>query len=215
MSLMQLLEKKMALIDIQYLPPLSFFAAIVPHKQIKLEAHENFVKQTYRNRAIFLSSQKTDQLTVPLVGANKKILIKDIKIDNSQMWSVKHWRTLKTCYGKSPFFEFFADELHALFLKRYNFLWDLNITFLTNCLDIIRLKVDLTETDSYEKSVIDNVIDYRSLISPKKPELVQDFYKPHIYYQNFGSTFEANLSIIDLIMNEGPNALKIIKESRA
>ena len=112
-------NKATALIDIQYLPSLAFFAAIEPFKEIQLESHENFVKQSYRNRAYLLSSQKIEALTVPLIGANKKIYSKDIKIDNSQLWANKHWRSIKTCYGKAPYFEFFAD---VFFLVQLRFL---------------------------------------------------------------------------------------------
>ncbi len=205
---------KKALIDCHYLPSVAFFTAIAPHEMVVLESHENFIKQTYRNRTVVLSSQKRATLTVPLIGANKKICTKNIKIDNSQLWSKRHWRTIKTCYGKAPYFEFFAEEFHPIIEKHHSFLWDLNLAFLTKCLNIIRLNTVLTESDSFEKYVDENVIDYRSLINPKKPELLSKVYKPMSYYQNFGNTFEANLSVVDLIMNEGPNSLHIIRKSR-
>lgn len=204
-----------ALIDIQYLPSLAFFAAIEPFKEIQLESHENFVKQSYRNRAYLLSSQKIEALTVPLIGANKKIYSKDIKIDDSQLWANKHWRSIKTCYGKAPYFEFFADELHQVYHKKFAFLWDLNLALLTKCLKITQIKTKLTESDSYKKNVNENVVDYRSLLNPKKPDLLRQVYKPHPYQQSFGNTFEANLSVVDLFMNEGPNSLQIIRKSRA
>lgn len=204
-----------ALIDLQYLPSIAFFSAIVNSEEVKLEAHEYFEKQTYRNRASFLSSQQVEVLSVPLVGANKKIKTRDIKIDQSQLWSNKHWRTLKTCYGKSPYFEFFADEFLDVYKQNHQFLWDLNLAFLTKCLRMMQLKIKLTESDSYKKDVNNNVIDFRSFINPKKAYLLKDVYQPIAYQQNFGNTFEVNLSVVDLIMNEGPNSLSIIKKSKA
>ncbi len=204
---------KSILIELQYLPSIAFFSSLEGKEELILEANEFFEKQTYRNRCHLLSSQQIEILTVPLQGANKKIKTKDIKIENSQNWSKKHWRSIQTCYGKSPFFEFFADEFKPIYEKEYNFLWDLNLDLLTLCLKIKGKKIKITESGSYQKVVSENVMDARSLIHPKKPELLQQFYKPKAYNQSFGNNFEPNLSVIDLLMNEGPNAKTVIQQS--
>ncbi|HET8859455.1 WbqC family protein [Marivirga sp.] len=204
---------KSILIELQYLPSVAFFSCLEGKEELILEANEFFEKQTYRNRCHLLSSQQIEILTVPLQGANKKIKSKDIKIDNSQNWSKKHWRSIQTCYGKSPFFEFFADEFKPVYDKEYEFLWDLNLDLLTICLKITDKKIKITESGSYEKKVSGNVVDARSLIHPKKPEYLETFYKPTAYGQSFGNNFESNLSVIDLLMNEGPNSKIIIHQS--
>lgn len=201
------------LIDLHYLPSIAFFSTITKANEVVLEANEYFEKQTYRNRANLLSSQQTETISVPLKGANKKILIKDMQIDNSQLWANKHWRTLKTCYGKAPYFEFFSDEFLIVFQQEHKYLWDLNYAFLTKCLKMMQVNLRITESDSYKKSVNENVIDCRSLINPKKAQFLQEVYQAVPYSQNFGNTFEANLSVVDLLMNEGPNSLNIIKKS--
>ncbi|SMG25203.1 WbqC-like protein family protein [Marivirga sericea] len=201
------------LIELQYLPSIAFFTSLKGQEELMLEANEFFEKQTYRNRCHLLSSQQIEILTVPLQGANKKIKTRDIKIDNSQSWYKKHWRSIQTCYGKSPFFEFFADEFNPCFKRNYNYLWDLNLDLLTICLKITAQKIKITESGSYEKQVSGNVMDARSLIHPKKAAFLTKFYQPAIYSQSFGNTFEPNLSIIDLLMNEGPNAKTIIQRS--
>ncbi|WKK82223.1 WbqC family protein [Marivirga arenosa] len=202
------------LIDLQYLPSIAFFSAIEGQNELILEAEEYFEKQTYRNRCHLLSSQQIEVLTVPLFGANKKIKSKDIKIDNSQSWNKKHWRTIQTCYGKSPFFEFFAEEFKSIYEKKYNLLWDLNFDLLTICLKITNQPIKITESVSYKKSVSGNVIDARSLIHPKKANFLNKFYKSIPYGQSFGNEFESNLSVLDLIMNEGPNTKTVIKQSK-
>lgn len=202
------------LIDLQYLPSIAFFSAIEGQNELILEAEEYFEKQTYRNRCHLLSSQQIEVLTVPLFGANKKIKSKDIKIDNSQAWNKKHWRTIQTCYGKSPFFEFFAEEFKPIYEKKYNLLWDLNFDLLTICLKITNQPIKITESVSYKKSVSGNVIDARSLIHPKKANFLNKFYKAIPYGQSFGNEFESNLSVLDLIMNEGPNTKTVIKQSK-
>ncbi|RUA34819.1 MAG: hypothetical protein DSY77_03990 [Bacteroidetes bacterium] len=201
------------LIESQYLPSIAFFSSLSRKEKLILEAHEFFEKQTYRNRCHLLSSQQIEVLTVPLQGVNKKIKSKDIKIDTDQKWNKKHWRSIQTCYGKSPFFEFFADEFLPLYEKKYEFLWDLNLDLLTICLKITDQKIKITESGSYKKNVSENVMDARSLIHPKKPDNLNQIYKPTAYGQSFGNNFEPNLSIIDLLMNEGPNAKTIIEKS--
>lgn len=203
------------LIELQYLPNIAYFAAITQFNEVTLEAHEHFEKQTFRNRTNFLSSQQVETLTVPLIGANKKINSKAILIDNSQLWTNKHWRTLKTCYGKAPYFEFFADEFYEVYARIHETLWELNLSFLTKCLRMMQIKLNITESDSYKKDVNENVIDCRSLINPKKAQFLKKVYRIAEYNQSFGNTFEANLSVVDLIMNEGPNSFNIIKKSRA
>ncbi len=205
--------KDSLLIELQYLPSIAFFSNLQGKEELVLEAQEFFEKQTYRNRCHLLSSQQIEILTVPLQGANKKIKTKDIKIDNSQKWNKKHWRSIQTCYGKSPFFEFFADDFKVIYEKDYKFLWDLNTDLLTICLKITGQKLKITESVSYEKNILGNVMDARSLIHPKKPDYLNQFYKPKAYGQSFGNNFEPNLSVIDLLMNEGPNAKNVIQQS--
>jgi len=204
---------KSILIELQYLPSIAFFSSLEGKEKLILESNEFFEKQTYRNRAHLLSSQQIEILTVPLQGANKKIKTKEIKIDNSQNWSKKHWRSIQTCYGKSPFFEFFADEFQPIYEKDYLYLWDLNLDLLTICLKITGQKIKITESGSYEKKVSENVMDARSLIHPKKPDFSNQFYKPKPYNQSFGNNFEPHLSVIDLLMNEGPNSKTVIQQS--
>jgi hypothetical protein len=201
------------LIESQYLPSIAFFSTLDGKDELILEANENFEKQTYRNRCHLLSSQQIEILTVPLLGANKKIKTKDIKIDNSQNWHKKHWRSIQTCYGKSPFFEFFADEFKPIYEKDFTFLWDLNLDLLTICLKITNQPIKIVQSVSYEKKVSGNVMDARSLIHPKKPENLENLYYPTTYGQSFGNNFEPNLSVIDLLMNEGPNAKNVIQQS--
>jgi hypothetical protein len=204
---------KSILIELHYLPSIAFFSSLEGKDKLILEANEFFEKQTYRNRCLFLSSQQTEVLTVPLQGANKKIKTKDIRIDKTQNWKQKHWRTIRTCYGKSPFFEFFADDFNLIFSKKHDFLWDLNMDLLTICLKIIGQNIEITESVRYEKQISGNVIDARSLIHPKKENSLKQFYHPTPYGQSFGNTFEPNLSVIDLLLNEGPNAKTVIQQS--
>jgi len=202
------------LIELQYLPSIAFFSSLNDKTELILEANEFFEKQTYRNRCHLLSSQQIEVLTIPLRGANKKIKTSDIRIETSQNWNKKHWRSIQTCYGKAPFFEFFADEFNHIYEKKHLFLWDLNLELLTICLKITGQNIKITESVSYEKHPSGNVMDARSLIHPKKPDFLNQLFKPAAYGQSFGNNFEPNLSVLDLLMNEGPNTGNVIQQSK-
>ncbi|WP_305952879.1 WbqC family protein [Emticicia oligotrophica] len=210
---METQDKQTLLIDLHYLPNLEFFTYLQSFPNIILEANENFIKQTYRNRCYILGANKVEMLTVPVIDGNKKVLIKDLKIDYSQRWNIIHWRTISAAYGKSPFFEFYADYFQNILDKKNTFLWDLNFQMLTTCLKLLKVNRTISHTEVYQKEVDSNVFDARTLFNPKKQVIETSFYLPKPYQQNFGNEFVPNLSIIDLLFCRGTQALEILKNS--
>ena len=110
---------KLMTIDLQYLPSLEYFCAILNKNEFNLEAHEYFEKQSYRNRCRIQTTNKIDTLSVPVLNGNKKILIRDLKIDYSQDWTRRHWGAIHSAYGKAPFFEFYSEFFKNIFDKMY------------------------------------------------------------------------------------------------
>jgi hypothetical protein len=204
---------KTILLETQYLPSIAYFSAIASANEALIEAHENFQKQTYRNRCYINTSQGPIPLIVPLLNAGSKTLITEIEVDYSQRWQNNHWRAIQSSYGKAPFFEYYSDDLHALLFKKFNRLFDLNSALLTLCLKWLKIKIPIRGTFEYEKSPLQPIYDQRSTISPKNPECLHQFYEPAIYQQVFGNKFVENLSLIDLIFCEGPGALGIVHAS--
>jgi hypothetical protein len=197
-------------IDLQYLPSLEYFCAIIKNDKIIIEAHEFFEKQSYRNRCRIQTTNKIDTLTVPVQNGNKKVLIKDLKIDYSQDWTRRHWGAICSAYGKSPFFEFYSEYFKKMLDKKPDFLFDLNNEFLTICLKLLRLEKNIIFTENYQKNVEN---DYRGLIQPKRDYESNNLYQPLAYRQNFGNDFEPNLSILDLLFCQGNQSLSVLKES--
>lgn len=210
---MKTLDTQSVLIDLHYLPCLEFFTCVLNFNEIILESNEHFAKQSYRNRCYLQGSNKIEMLSIPVIDGNKKTLIKDVKIDYSQRWETIHWRTINAAYGKSPFFEFFADYFQAIYEKKPAFLWDINLSFLTLCLKLMKQNKTISQTEIYEKQVNNGIFDARSLINAKKGFKNNHFYQPIAYQQNFGNEFEPNLSIIDLLFCRGNQSLEIIKKS--
>lgn len=197
-------------IDLQYLPSLEYFCALLAHDKIIIEAHEYFEKQSYRNRCKIQTTNKIDTLTIPVKNGNSKVLIKDLRIDYHQDWTRRHWGAIHSAYGKSPFFEFYSDYFRTLIEKKPDFLFDFNLDLLTICLKLLRLEKTIIFTENYEKDLED---DYRGLIHPKRNFTENQLYKPVSYRQNFGNDFEPNLSILDLLFCQGNQSLKILQES--
>lgn len=207
------------LIELHYLPSVQYFASLARHKVVTIERHEYFVKQSYRSRCVINTSQGPQTLIVPLSGksnpganGHSKSLITEVSIDYSQKWLNNHWRSIQAGYAKAPFFEYYADALHAVLFKHYLHLYELNMSLLTLCLKWLKLEVQIQESLTYEKETSLNEIDLRNAISAKNKGLIkyEPCFKP--YTQVFGNTFVNNLSIIDLIFCTGPQALTYLKE---
>jgi hypothetical protein len=202
-----------ALIELQYLPSISYFSALSTCTEIYVEKYEHYEKQTYRNRCYINTSQGKEILIVPLTSKSGKVAISEVKIDYTQKWLNNHWRAIQSAYGKAPFFEYYSEDLHNLLFKRVEHLYDLNRELLTMCLKWLRWNLTVKESLAYEKVPAIDTIDLRSVINPKKPAAMAQFYRPVAYYQVFGSKFVENLSLIDLIFCEGPGARAIIQAS--
>ena len=201
------------LIDLQYLPSIEYFTIFDQHKSIEIEVYENFEKQTYRNRTHILSANKVIPLSIPLLKGNSKQGIREIKIDNKQRWRDNHWRSIISAYGKAPYFEYYSDYFHHIFFKEHELLFDLNSELLTLCLKLLNYDNVITFSEKFELIPEEGVLDMRSKVHPKKDFGTNTFYQPYSYIQLFGKEFVPNLSIVDVLFCEGPNASNIIHQS--
>ena len=199
----------MVLLSTAYFPPIEYMHYILSGNQICIEAHENFSKQTYRNRCTIVTANGALDLSVPLINEGNKTLITEKKISYSEPWQVKHWRAIESAYNSSPYFEFFEEEIKSVILKEHEFLFELNKQSLQSILNILRVKVDIACTTEY-LIVPQNTIDIRSSISPKE----KSRNNLPAYYQPFSvrNGFIANASMLDLLFNEGLGASSYLKK---
>ncbi len=191
-----------------YLPPIEFYKQLIDNKDINiiLEKHEHFPKQTYRNRASIYGANGKLNLIVPVVkGAKVHTPVKDVKISYDEDWQRLHWLSMQTSYRSSAYFEFYEDDYAPFYEKKYTFLYDYNLELFEMLKKQLKLKVDYTFSELYEKVY---GLDFRENIHPKK----ESTYLPVQYYQVFEDkyNFMPNLSIVDLLFNQGPQALKYI-----
>lgn len=201
------------LIELHYLPSISYFSALQSFEEVIVEKYEHYEKQTYRNRCYIKAAHGIETLIIPVTRAPGKNQIKDVRIDYSQKWLNNHWRTIQSAYGKSPFYEYYWQDLHDIIFNKQQFLYDFNLSLLTMCLGWLKHNIPIRETSYYDKTPDKTVNDYRSLLNLKKEDSCNSFVKNVEYPQVFGSKFVNNLSIIDLIFCEGPGALSIVQAS--
>ena len=202
-----------ALIETHYLPSIAYFSAISGMEGILLERWEHYVKQTYRNRCRINSANGEILLVAPVTSVHGKTLVTDVRLDYSQKWLNNHWRTVQSAYGKAPFFEHYAGDLHDILFRKVGFLYELNYMLLSMCLDWLKWTMPIRETEIYADEPANNVLDLRFAINTRKLEQCHQFYYPIMYNQVFGNTFVENLSLIDLVFCEGPGASKIVQAS--
>ena len=200
------------LLDLQYLPNTTYFSLLAKADKVTIEKHENFIKQTYRNRAHILTPNGVDSLSIPVIGSQKKIKISEIKIDHSQKWANRHWRAIKSAYGKAPFFEYYADYIKQEIYAEHTTLYELNLSLLTLCLTFLQIETPLEFSSSYQKTLETPILDLRSSIHPKKPFTSSIKIEYILYQQVFGNSFVQNLSILDLLFAEGSNAGSVIRQ---
>lgn len=206
------MEKRELLVDLFYLPPIEFFAAIEGYDKIVLEKEGDYQKQTYRNRAAINLSNKVETLSIPVIGGNKKVKYSKVKIDYRQKWQNIHLRGIKSAYGKAPYFEYFYPYFEDIYKEQIDSLFELNYRLLTLCLKLLQIKVKVEVSSKYEECP--EMEDLRGKIVAKQSYEVRDIYSPVPYNQLFGLDFAPNLSVIDLLFCEGPGSLELIRQSK-
>ena len=195
-----------AIFPLFYLPPVSYFSALnAQNYEFLLEKEEHFPKQTFRNRTRVYSPNGPLDLFLPVIkGSKYHTKMKDVRISYDFKWQRLHWLSLESCYRNSPYFEFYEDGLAPFFQKKYDFLFEYNLEILEWIFKQLKKSPELHFTSVYEKD-IPAELDFRNKIQFKSAELIEP---PKAYTQVFGERhgFLPNMSIVDLLFNQGPQA---------
>lgn len=192
-----------------YFPNIAHFVCIVNAEKLVFEIKDNYQKQTYRNRTYIYGANGKLALQIPINFTQKKRdKYKDVRIANNEKWQSHHLKSLHSAYRTSPFFEYYEDELTYLFNRPFEFLLDFNLKCLETICNCLQIELNFETTNTFEKE-IDNIRDLRYLVNVRK-EISFEFDK---YIQVFADKhgFLNNLSILDLLFNEGPNALQYLE----
>ena len=200
------------LVEPHYFGSIEYFGLLAKAGEIKFEGQQHFTKQTYKNRCKLLTPQGVKTLSIPVHFGNRSAL-RDVKIDYNQNWIKEHLGLIRAAYGKAAYFDFYFDGIQNLLEKRSQFLIDLSVGSIQLVSGFLGIQMNISMTKKYYMSAEERFFDLRETILSKKTFKERHFYKEFSYFQNFGSIFEPNLSVLDCLMNTGPDCSRIIKAS--
>ncbi|MCD4730385.1 MAG: WbqC family protein [Bacteroidales bacterium] len=202
---------KKILLSSSYLGPIEYFAGIASAEQVIIEKQEHYSKQTYRNRCLIATANGLQSLTIPVIKVNgNHTKIKDIQITYSEKWQLLHWRAIVSAYSHSPYFLYYRDVLEPFYFKKFKFLFEFNIQLLEDIMSALDIDKKINFSEIFKVNTGDEISDLRNSFSPKIKS--SKTFPPYI--QVFSEKFEffPNLSIIDLLFNEGSSALDYLKK---
>ncbi len=204
--------KNSILTDIQYFGTVNWYKLLFPFLNIKIEQYETYQKMSFRNRTIIAGSNGLINLSVPLEkGRSQKLLLKEVEISYSEKWQELHWRSIKSCYGNSPFFEYYENSLYLQFQKKPKYLLDLNLNLIEWVCPHLKLKSKFELTSMYQTVLTPEIVDFRNILKPNTPlkEPSEIICYTQVFEDRVG--FKPNLSILDLLFCVGPASNSLLK----
>ncbi|MBQ3204618.1 MAG: WbqC family protein [Alistipes sp.] len=192
----------MTILPLSYLPSVEYVARLL-REQCVIDVGEHYVKRSERNRAYILSANKVMPLTVNVVGGNRpRLSMRDVEIDYSKRWQHQHWVSILSAYKSSPYFDHYAPYLEPFYRREWRYLVDYNRELLEVLLRLLGSPMPLPLSEQYVEAR-EGDVDLR----PKHREGSTFVAEP--YFQNFSERmpFQPNLSVLDLLLCEGPAAI--------
>ena len=191
-----------------YFPSISHYIAMIDAQSVTFEVEDTFQKQTNRNRMYIYSPNGIQMLNIPVKHDSANSNFKDIKIDNQNNWQKNHFKSLEAAYKNSPFYEYFVDDLNPIFEKKHEFMLDLNFEVFELVNAALGISIPLEKTTEYLHEVSDKS-DFRYLVNGKKDTTIIEPYT-QVFDNKYG--FINNLSILDLLFNEGRYAVDYLTQ---
>ena len=199
------------LIHPTYFPSISHYVAMINSDVVTFEMEDNFQKQTNRNRMYIYSPNGIQMLNIPVKHSPEKYQkYKDVRIENDFGWQKNHFKSLEAAYRTSPFFEYFEDDFRPLFEKKHEFLMDLNLEVFELVNDALGITISPEKTTEFFHEVPE-FEDFRHLANGKKDTAQLEEYT-QVFNDKHG--FINNLSILDLLFNEGRYAVDYLKNQK-
>jgi len=193
-------------IESQYFPCIATIQQWQQSSSLLIEQWETYQKMSFRNRCIIVGSNGLIHLSIPLEkGRQQRCPMKEVKIDTRENWQQQHWRTIFSCYGSAPFFEYYQDALQGLYRQQFVYLIDLNMFIMQWLKKVFKIQAGLQLTEQYLPQYPTGFSDIRNKTLPKNFQQTTSVHYTQVFEEKTG--FQTNLSILDLLLCAGPQAL--------
>ena len=194
----------MPIFSTAYFPCIAYMAALVKCTSANIEIYETYPKQTFRNRTVIASANGMLSLTVNVSKPNgNHTLTKDITICRKENWPIQHWRAIESAYNASPYFQYYADDIHKLIFGSHTFLLDLNMDILQFLIKKLKINTSINLTTDFA-SPAETTDDYRNVFSPKVKGKIDIPAYPQVFEERYG--FVGEVGVLDLLFNLGPES---------
>lgn len=200
-------NKQRILLPAAYLPSISWFCALSQGACV-VDLGEHFIKRSERNRARIMTSDGVMELTAQVAKANRpRQPMSSMCLDYSKRWQKQHWGALVAAYKASPYFDYYAPRLAPFYEREYRSLVEFNLALIAELCGMLGIAPPPT-SESY--------IDVTAEDLDLRPKAKGPAFLTEPYIQVFADRqpYVGNLSIVDLIFNEGPAATAILKRCR-
>ncbi len=195
-----------------YMGPISFWQALIGSDRIIMESHESYQKKSHRNKTKIFGSAGVELLSIPLIkGKHNKTNIREVEISNETNWRKKHINSIKEAYVRAPFFEFYFEPLSCLINNNASYLFDFNTKIIEWILLLLQHDITYTNTEYYVKNYPFKDLRNRKYTLDSNLEFQPTY--PQVYEYKLG--FQTDLSIIDLLMNLGPESKTYLKDLKS
>ena len=181
---------------------------MIRFNEVLIEKNEHFIKQSYRNRCDIVGASGKLSLSVPTFRKGRdKTIIDKIGIANDSNWQALHWRSICTAYRSSPYFEYYEDQFESFFLEPKTNLFELNLQLTQVILNLLGAEITFTMTSDFKLNY--DIPDFRPYYSRKFPDHTKYPRYIQVFEERVG--FHENLTILDLLFNQGPASMEYLQ----
>ncbi|HRH38535.1 MAG TPA: WbqC family protein [Flavobacteriales bacterium] len=206
--------KSVPLLSSFYFGSVEHYRLLAQYPTVMIDAGEHYERQSYRTRTSIVGPNGKQDLVVQIARrSGEKMPMKNVGLSYTETWAQQHLHAIRSAYGQTPWFIHYITDIESVLLKKYDRLVDLNMATLTLGLRWLRLNTEVIGSDAYIEQV-DDKMDLRSSLHPKRPlpdgvSEVKPY--PQVFEERHG--FVPRMSIIDLVCNCGPEAVRHIRTS--
>jgi hypothetical protein len=196
-----------------YFGTVEHYALIAKSGRIVNDAGEQYERQSYRTRTGIIGHNGKQDLIVTIERrSGEKMPMHTVGLSYTEPWNARHVHAIRSAYGQTPWFIHYIDEIEAVLLKKYDRLVELDLATMDLAMKWLGLKAELAVSPTYVEELGASIDDHRTDLHPKRV-LPSGVHPVGPYVQVFADRhgFTGRLSIIDLVMNTGPDAAAIIR----